>query len=176
MGILDILSKASAESDRNFLVIGGYAVNAHGYPRQTVDLDILVMKGERDFWKQLLLKNGYTVYSEHDNFSQFTPLAKEQLPVDFMFVNEQTFSKMYPEAVEGVLGGVKVKHPSLLHLIALKLHVIKQALPHRELKDLYDVIQLVQINQVDTQAESFKELCEKFGNSKIYEILVRARQ
>lgn len=174
MGILGILSKTAAEHGRNFLVIGGYAVNAHGYARQTADLDILVVKADRDFWKEVLLKNGYTIFSEHENFAQWTPPVIGQLPVDFMFVNEQTFFKMYPEAVEGILIGVKIKYPSLMHLLALKMHVIKQALPHRELKDLYDVIQLVQINRVDTQSQSFKELCEKFGNAKIYETLVRA--
>jgi predicted nucleotidyltransferase len=174
MGIIEILSRASAESGNGFLVIGGYAVNAHGYPRLTVDLDVLIDKAQKDFWKELMIKNGYSVYSEHENFSQFTPIARDQFPVDFMHVNDRTFSKMRAEAVDGNLAGANVKHPSLMHLIALKLHVIKQELPHRESKDLYDVIQLVQINHVDTQADEFKQLCEKFGNAKAYEAIVRA--
>ncbi|HZV35901.1 MAG TPA: nucleotidyltransferase [Verrucomicrobiae bacterium] len=174
MGIIEILNHGSTESGFDFLIIGGYAVNAHGYARLTVDLDILINKAHRDFWKELMLKNGYTVYNEHENFSQFTPVARDQLPVDFMFVNEQTFQKMRAEAVAGVMGGIKVKHPSLMHLIALKLHVIKQALPHRASKDLYDVIQLVQINHVDVKSGDFKQLCEKFGDKKTYEAIVRA--
>src|SRR5579872_5218140 len=151
MGIIETLSQARVEPERSFLVIGGYAVNAHGYSRQTMDLDILVKKEQANFWKELVLSNGYAVYCERDNFLQFTPTAPELIPIDFMLVNEQTFSGMHAEAVEGQLGGVSVRHPSLRHLIALKLHVLKRELPHRELRDLYDVIQLVHVNQVDTQ-------------------------
>jgi len=176
MGIIEILNAGSAETGRGFLVIGGYAVNNYGYSRLTVDLDVLINKDHREFWKQLILKNGYTVYCERDSFLQFTPEAKEQVPVDFMLVNERTFSRMYGEAVDGLLGGASVKFPSLPHLIALKLHVIKQALPHRELRDLDDVLQLVQRNKVDTGTEEFKQLCEKHGNSTIYEAIVRANR
>jgi predicted nucleotidyltransferase len=173
MEILEILSRAQFEPERSFLVIGGYAVNAYGYSRQTIDLDLLIKKEQQDFWKQLVLASGYLVHGGTDNFLQFTPLQPEQFPVDFMLVNEQTFSGMYGEAVKGSLGGVEVKHPSLRHLIALKLHVLKQELPHRELRDLYDVIQLVNINKVDVRSDDFKTLCERYGNSKLYETIVR---
>ena len=136
MSIVEILSRAGAESGKNFLVIGGYAVNAHGYSRVTVDLDILADKADREFWKGVMLKSGYKVYSEQETFSQFTPASEEETGVDFMFVNEKTFLTMSHDAVEGLLADAKVKHPSLHHLIALKLHVVKQGLPHREMKDL----------------------------------------
>jgi len=174
MGIIEILSQARLGIERDFLVIGGYAVNAHGYSRQTLDLDVLIKKEQSGFWKNLLLENGYTVYCERESFMQLAPVTQEQMPVDFMLVNEQTFSKMYVEAVDGMLGGVAVKHPSLRHLIALKLHVLKQEMPHRELKDLYDVIQLMNINKVDPRTDDFKQLCERYGNLKIYETIVRA--
>ena len=174
MGIIEILSQARLGTERDFLVIGGYAVNAHGYSRQTLDLDILIKKEQSGFWKKLLLDNGYTVYCERESFLQLAPVTQDQMPVDFMLVNEQTFSKMYAEAVDGMLGGMSVKHPSLMHLVALKLHVLKQEMPHRELKDLYDVIQLMNINKVDARTDDFKQLCERYGNLKLYETIVRA--
>ena len=174
MSIVEILSRASAESGKNFLVIGGYAVNAHGYARVTVDLDFLANKADREFWKEVMLKSGYQIYSEQPNFSQFAPTIKSQQAVDFMLVNEKTFSNMHAAAIEGTLAKVKIKYPSLLHLIALKLHVIKQAMPHRELRDLVDVMELMQINHVDPKADDFKQLCEKFGNAKTYEAIVKA--
>ncbi|MDB6015733.1 MAG: hypothetical protein JWR19_222 [Pedosphaera sp.] len=173
MEILDILKRASLQSDKRFLVIGGYAVNAHGYSRQTVDLDIMIEKSQADFWKKLLLDQGYSIFGERDAFVQFTAPKPEQPPIDFMLVNEQTFAGMHAEAVEGSLGGITVKHPSLRHLIALKLHVLKQELPHRHIRDLYDVMELLRINKVDTTSQDFKQFCEKYGNSTLYESLVR---
>jgi hypothetical protein len=174
MGILDILSRARTEPDRSFLVIGGYAVNAHGYSRQTLDLDILIATIQRDFWKNLILVNDYNISAEREAFMQFSPATRDQMPLDVMVVNDQTFSGMHAEAVSGSLGGVEVKHPSLRHLLALKLHVLKQALPHRELRDLYDVIQLAHINKLDAAGDDFRRLCERYGNSKIHETIVRA--
>jgi len=173
MGIIEILIEGCLEPERSFLVIGGFAVCAHGYARETMDLDILIAKEQRDYWKELVLRNNYTVLSEHDNFIQFKEGGPEQMPVDFMLVNEQTFSKMHAEAIVAPLGKVTVKYPSLMHLIALKLHALKQELPHRELKDLYDVIQLVHVNQIDTGTTEFKELCDRFGNLKLYETIKR---
>jgi predicted nucleotidyltransferase len=173
MGIIGILSGAGAEAGKPFLVIGGYAVNAHGYARETVDLDILTRREEREFWKKLVLENGYSVWQERDNFAQFKTERSELMPVDFMFVNEHTFASLFADAVESTLGGVRVKHPSLRHLIALKLHVLKQELPHRTLRDFNDVLELLRINRVDTSAEDFKQLCLRYGNQKLYETLVR---
>jgi predicted nucleotidyltransferase len=173
MGILEILSRARLEPERSFLVIGGYAVNAHGYSRQTMDLDLLIPKDQQHFWKQLVLESGYVVHGSKESFLQFVPVEQEQLPVDFMLVNEPTFSGMYAEAMTASLGGVEVKIPSLRHLIALKLHVLKQGLPHRELRDLYDVFQLVNLNKIDVRSDDFKKLCERYGNSKLYETILR---
>jgi len=75
--------------------------------------------------------------------------------------------------LDGRIDSVAVKHPSLWHLVALKLHVLKQELPHRTLRDFNDVLELLRINRVDTQAEDFKRFCIKYGNLKLYETIVR---
>ena len=173
MPILNILTDARGERQRSFLVIGGFAVNAHGFARQTFDLDILVSRSDRDFWEQLITENGFCRRSRNGNFSQFTATTPGALPLDVMVVNDQTYSKMFAAAVAGSVNGVTVRHPSLWHLLALKLHVLKLCLPHRELRDLYDVIQLVEINRVDTSTPEFRELCARFGNAKTYEAIIR---
>src|SRR5690349_7028843 len=131
MGIIEKLAQSRVVPERDFLVIGGYAINAHGYSRQTIDLDILIPKSHFDYWKPILLKEGYTPVSDRDSFAQFMHPVEEMWPVDFMLVNENTFAGMYAAAMEGLLDTVKVKYPSLFHLIALKLHVLKQGLLHR---------------------------------------------
>jgi predicted nucleotidyltransferase len=176
MGIIEILCRARSVPERDFLIIGGHAIGAHGYSRQTIDLDILIPKSQKNYWKELLLEKGYEVHSEREAFAQFNHPIREMWPVDFMLVNENTFSGMYEEAVKGVLHGMEVKYPSLFHLIALKLHVIKQGMPHRELKDLNDVVQLVLANGIDVKSAEFKQLCEKYGNLRAYETIARATQ
>ena len=64
MGIIEILNGGCQEPGRTFLVIGGFAVCAHGYDRQTVDLDILISKEQREVTLSIsvlivVTRNGY---------------------------------------------------------------------------------------------------------------------
>lgn len=64
--------------------------------------------------------------------------------------------------------------PSLDHLLALKLHVLKQRLRHRIAKDLNDVVMLVLKNGLDIRAEKYKKLFLKYGNADLYAKTLRA--
>ena len=97
-------------------------------------------------------------------------------PLDFMLVSKETFTAMLADCIPAIVQNVSVKIPSIRHLIALKLHVLKQGLQHRVSKDMDDVINLVQINKVDVFSSDFKALCERYGNSEIYEFLKRSQR
>jgi hypothetical protein len=174
MSIFDQLSRAAEERGLRFLVIGGHAVIAHGYARTTFDLDLLVEHAHRAAWEELLASLGYRVDARHETFLQFNAPAPQHWPVDLMLVSAATFAGMWGEAGQARVGSVTVRIPSLRHLLALKLHVLKQDLGHRTVKDLNDVIQLIEANGLDTQAEEFRQLCLRYGNSSLYERLLSA--
>ena len=89
--------------------------------------------------------------------------------MDLMFVSEATFEGMFAASRETGLGPVTARIPSLQHLIALKLHVLKQGLEHRVLGDLDDVIQLVLVNGVNLDQSEWKQIFEKYGSQELYE-------
>src|SRR5258706_9005646 len=93
MDATEIIEKCSRDTKLEFLVIGGLAVIAYGYARDTVDLDYLVRRSKRVDWIEVLAKYGYTVYHEQENFAQF--VCEGSIDVDLMFVNEQTFEKLW---------------------------------------------------------------------------------
>jgi predicted nucleotidyltransferase len=174
MEIFETLNQKSREAGLQFLVMGGHAINAHGYERQTADVDILVRSKDREAWKTLLSSLGYRVFHEQDTFMQFSAPEAGAWPVDLMFVNEQTFSKMLAESIEVTMKGTGVKIPSVEHLIALKLHALKYTNPRRELKDLLDVVSLLEANKIDPNGGKFKELCERYGTQKIQNKIIAA--
>lgn len=59
MNIFSVIQGEAERSGLNFLIIGGHAVNALGYQRTTLDIDILVGEAELAEWKQLLARLGY---------------------------------------------------------------------------------------------------------------------
>ena len=71
-------------------------------------------------------------------------------------------------------GTHNVRIPSIEHLIALKLNVLKQVGKARELKDLADIVALVKIGKLDVKDDKFRLLCKKYGTIQIYENIVDA--
>ena len=62
-----------------------------------------------------------------------------------MLVQEKTFSQIFDASQSADLFGIKTRVSSLEHLIALKLHALKNTRMHRFLKDFLDVENLIQI-------------------------------
>ncbi len=91
------------------------------------------------------------------------------MDLDLMFVGDPTFDRMYLASIEKSLGSIAARVPSLEHLVALKLHVLKQNLAHRILGDFDDVIQLVLVNGIDLAQPGWREIFLKFGNEQIYD-------
>ena len=89
-----------------------------------------------------------------------------------MLVNATTFETLNQETKTAVISEVNVQIPSLYNLFALKIHVLQQDLPHRGFKDFMDILSLAQCNGVDLRSDKIRELCEKYGNQKIYERLL----
>ena len=173
MNTAEIIAACSKDTGLPFLVIGGLAVIAHGYPRDTVDLDYLVRHSDRDAWRQALAAYGYETVHKHENFIQFA--SKQGLiDLDLMFVNERTFDTMFGASEIKNIGPAAARFPSLEHLMALKLHVVKQNLPQRVLGDLDDIVNLVLANRVNLREEKWRQLFVKYGTLEVYEKIVHA--
>jgi hypothetical protein len=156
-----------------FLVIGGYAVAAHGYPRLTYDLDMMIARSTAEEWKTLLAGQGFRVLAEQTTFVQFARDGDE-LGLDLMLVSDETFRGLMVDSQPIRFGATEARVPSLDHLLALKLHVLKQDLRHRVAKDLNDVIMLVLKNGLDIRQEKYEKLFLKYGNAELYDQTVRA--
>ena len=143
--IQEIANKAG-DAGISFLVIGGYAVLAHGYVRATDDLDLIVQRGRRIQLGKLLGDLGMSVKNDAANFLQFDPPSTATMKVDLMFVSEDVFHRLEQSAIDAKVEGIPVRVVSLLHLIALKCHSFQNSKSIRRLKDMDDLIQLILAN------------------------------
>lgn len=175
MNLFEVLSRESQARQLPFLVIGGHAIIAHGYQRTTSDLDLLVRESDRTAWMELVKHISYGVVNDQEAFIQFEPPSLVYWPLDLMLVDDNTFARMMSESMEITISHTQVRIPSAEHVIALKLHALKQGLQHRELGDLNDVIQLIDVAGIDTGSERFRQLCAKHGTVELYERIIRKR-
>src|SRR5574337_40227 len=116
------IAKQASNAGIPFLVIGGYAVFAHGYSRLTDDLDLITPHGQRARFSQLLSDLGWSVKNATATFLQFEPRDEAGMRVDLMFVSEEVFARLEQASVETAIEGVTVNVVALLYLIALKCH------------------------------------------------------
>lgn len=166
--------KRADEAGIPFLIIGGYAVLAHGYVRTTDDLDLIACRGQRTRWSTLLAGLGMTIKNDAATFLQFDPADEAGMKVDLMFVTEEVFAQLKQAALEAEIEGTRVKVVALLHLIALKCHALQHSKSIRRLKDMDDLIQLILINQLNLNEPELRAIILKHGTAQIYEKLRHA--
>jgi hypothetical protein len=166
---LAAIATRAAEKGLRFLLAGGHAVIAHGYPRNTFDIDLIIRRTDQEPWTDLAGILGYRPFREGPTFLQFNPPNPQTLPLDLMLVSDDTFAKLMAEAVPApaIAGGARLV--SLEHLLALKCHAIKHGHPGRIVKDTDDVIQLIQVNRLDVNDARIRALFLKHGTTELYE-------
>jgi hypothetical protein len=157
-----------------FLIIGGLAINQYGFSRETADLDLLVCADDRAQWFELFAKFGYGIFNDGGSFIQFSPPEQSAWPVDLMLVQQKTFQPMRDVSREVDFYGITARIPSLEHLLALKLHALKNTRLHRFLKDFLDVENLIRINQIDIGSENIRQLFLRYGTIELYEKISRS--
>jgi predicted nucleotidyltransferase len=174
MSLIANVSREAAKRDLPFLLIGGYAVLAHGFVRTTGDIDFLIRKSQATDWQKLLEGLKFTIFLSGPTFLQFNPPPEEKLPVDLMFVTDEIFSQMFSQAKQIETDGVLTRVVSLPHLFALKCHAFKSR-PHRAMKDIEDLVQLTRLNKLDLNEPSLRAILLKHGGPDFYELLRRER-
>ena len=151
-----------------FLIIGGQALALHGHARMTYDIDFVIPSSDLVRWRSLLFKHGYITSREEMGFEQFKNIDGE-IPIDLMLANHSTFSKLSAESMEKDWKGAQVRVPAPLHLIAMKLHSLKNE--HRFAKDFGDVGELMRIHNIDFHSLEFQAILDRYASQKIRDLL-----
>jgi hypothetical protein len=137
-------------------------------------LDLLICAGHREQWLDLFSQLGYSIYKDGGNFIQLSSPKNTAWPVDLMLVQEKTFALMFAASREADLYGTQSRIPLLEHLIALKLHALKNGRFDRFLKDYLDVENLIRINRLDIKSENIRQLFAKYGTMELYDKVSRS--
>lgn len=171
MPVLENIAAAAAAAGLDYLLIGGHAVIAHGFPRNTFDLDLLVRRSEAERWTTLAAAQGYAFEKQTDNFARYQRADGTDFPLDLMLVNESTFAKLQTQAQPVAYGPQSVPVVSLPHLIALKCHAIRHGRSDRKIKDTDDILRLVSLHRLDLRRPDLRELILHYGTPELYEKL-----
>lgn len=98
MNLFEKLAANAALLRLRFLVIGGHAVNFHGFQRGTEDADILICRSDADAWRKLIPEMGFRLVHEQETFLQFGSLDSAEWDLDLMIVPAETFERLFAAA------------------------------------------------------------------------------
>jgi hypothetical protein len=119
-----LVARASKKATVPCVLIGGFAINFYKVTRNTLDIDFLITRTDFAKIEEALLAAGYAEEFATDAAIRFSN-KKEALDIDFMIVDDMTREKIIKEGKPAEIVGEKLIIPSLNHLIALKLHAVK---------------------------------------------------
>ena len=170
------LAAQAAEEGLDAVLVGGNAVNLHAYSRTTFDVDLLVPEDQAERWLAFFSRHGFAVFHRTRNFirARLSEDPAGALPVDLMLADPETFSKIQQASAQAEIGnGLTLRIPSVLHLIAMKLHALRS--PHRLAHgvDLQDVRHLIRMAKIDVAGGEFADLMERYGSDEIRERIIR---
>jgi hypothetical protein len=158
----DVFSGLLTQAKIRLLVVGGMAVNAHGFTRLTVDVDGLIATDDLEMVADAFQSAGYSETTRNHLFARFHRPDLDPGTVDVLLVSRQTMDKIWPDRIVTEFRSHELPIPKLEHLFALKLHAVRND-PKRWGGDLRDIQELIRSNPGVVTRAKLVELCERFG-------------
>jgi hypothetical protein len=133
-----------------FLLIGGYAVNYHGYSRPTSDLDLWLDPSEENKTKFISMLENYEYDTQGIDYIRSIDFSKPEVfcigepPVrtDFLTkVSILSFDEAYSEKITGDIEGMQIPVLQINHLILTKIS-------NNRIKDKLDIEELQKIQKI----------------------------
>jgi hypothetical protein len=140
-------------ADRGYrvAVIGGVALAAYGYPRMTLDLDVVTDAAAQAHIVEMMEARGFSTLHRSPGYTNHRHEERTHGRVDFMYVRDTTADQLFGSIrhLAGP-GGTPIPVPRPEYLIAMKVKAIGDA-PERMWQDLADIGFLLRLEHVDRE-------------------------
>jgi len=167
--ILGIASRQLPAVGVKVILVGGFAVNYHGYTRNTLDVDFMIAADDLDAVKQIMKQAGFTNIVTEASVAFFSA-PDSPLRADFLCVDRDTLRKLLAGALHARVHGCELKVPALRDLLGMKIFALSQDVARRMGKDLPDIVNLSVLHNLDLESD-IRPLCDRFGTREVYDLI-----
>lgn len=167
--VFELIGNALSEEGVAYLLIGGHAVNCHGYVRATQDVDFMIATADVSAVRSALKAVGYSNISEGENVV-FFERPESPLRVDFLPIDGETMDTLLSRAESTEYAGCTMLIPGLRDLLAMKLFAWAFGSAKRGTRDRDDIVQLVRVNGLDAERD-LKSLCLQYATDAAWQEL-----
>jgi predicted nucleotidyltransferase len=153
-----------------YAMIGGIAVNMHGFIRATRDLDVMLLAEDAEAMHRLLSDMGYEPIDRRPDIASY---VRGTMRVDVLFAHRPISRGLLEARRETDFHGMKVPAISLEGLIGLKVQAFSDD-PQRRLRDLTDMIELMKINRDHLDLDEIRSYFRLFEREALLDDILRA--
>ncbi|MCC5848306.1 MAG: nucleotidyl transferase AbiEii/AbiGii toxin family protein [Verrucomicrobia bacterium] len=164
--IFQLVGRDFPEQEIQALLVGGHAVNAHGYTRATLDVDFMIVSDQEEKVRELMKARGYVNQSSHGSVL-FCNRPGSSLRIDFLKTDPETMAALWNQKKTiHHADGTTCYVADLEHLIAMKLTALRSHFARRRGKDLPDILSLAK-NHDWSFDQKLKPLIDQFGSTEV---------
>jgi len=145
--VFKFISETFKRENIDFALIGGFALQAAGVTRTTLDIDMLILSTDSAKIKKIMLTHGYELIHESEDVLNFVSEKFELGRVDFLIAHRKYTLAMLCRAEEKTVfqGKVSIKVLKVEDQIGLKVQSSSND-PKRYHQDMADIRLLIENN------------------------------
>lgn len=163
------LSGALAQAEIQFALIGGFAVNAHGFVRATHDLDVMVRGEQGDALHAIVLGLGYETLDRRPDIASY---VRAPLRLDVLYARRPIALDLLARSTPVDHGKTSALVIPVEGLIGLKIQAFSD--DSRRIRDLDDIIQLLKINRGKLNLDEVRSYFRLFERESVLDDILRA--
>ena len=152
------------------MLTGHHALSAHGCPGEVIETECAIDSSDRERFAEHLTGGQWSPVYRTPFFAKFRLLSTGTPVIKVLFLDSTTFALLVQNSVEFALGEISLRIPSLLHLVAMKLQVMKNE-PDRSADEVPIIVTLLHANKGRWSATDLENACRRFGPPGIYELI-----
>lgn len=162
--VFKFLNENLKRQNIDFVLIGGFALQAAGITRTTRDIDLLVPSENVAEIKNLMLAHGYELIHESEDVLNFVGKKFDLGRVDFLVAHREYAANMLKRAEEKAVfeGRFKIKVLRIEDLIGLKVQSSSND-PKRMEQDMADIKSLIRNHYFKLDMKLVKEYFTLFN-------------
>jgi predicted nucleotidyltransferase len=163
------VSAAIEAAGLRYMLVGGLAVNIHGYLRATRDLDLMLMVEDTQAVDALLGELGYEALDRRLDLHSYLRGTQR---LDILFARRPISRGLLERAAMTSFDGGEVPVISLEGLLGLKIQAFNDDM--RRLGDLKDMLELVRANLGRFDEEEVRSYFRLFDRERVFDDIIRA--
>lgn len=167
---LRALDEQLCKAGLRYAMIGGVAVNIHGYVRATRDLDMLMSAEDTEAVHDLLRAMGYESFDRKPDLASY---IRETMRVDVLFARRPISRRLLEKARQTDYCAMRIPAISLEGLIGLKVQAFNDD-PVKRLRDLPDIIELFKINRGRLDLDEIRSYFRLFDKESLLDDILKS--